>query len=234
MEFTKRLIIKETNILLKCDLEIGLLKAEHAIRSNKKLLENYILKNPYFLCSIEPIEIDEYAPEIVKEMVKATRIANVGPMACVAGAISDIATSAMKSVKCSFGIADNGGDISIFGKETIVGIYSGKKRNKIAFRLKNRDLPIGICTSGIIGHSISFGDADAVVVVSDKAIISDAVATAVGNLINKNEREKSIQLALEFAEKIKEIRGALIMIDELIGRVGKLPEIIGIEDIEFY
>lgn len=238
MEFTKRLIIKETNILLKCDLKKGLLKAEQAIRFNRALLENYISNNPLFLSSLEPIELNDYAPRIVRDMLKASIIANVGPMACVAGAFSDIAANAMKSVKCSNGLADNGGDISLFGKEAVIGIYAGisQLENKMALKLRKRDLPIGICTSsGVLGPSLSFGDADAVVVVSNKAIISDAVATAIGNLIIEMDKEKSLQKALEFAEQIKEIRGALIIIDEFVGRVGKLPEIIEVEEgIDFY
>ena len=237
MEFTKRLVIKETNVFLKCDLDRGLFKAEQAIRYNRALLENYISNNPYFLSSIEPIEITDHAPKVVREMQKASLIANVGPMACVAGEFSDIAIDAMRSVICSFGIADNGGDISIFGKEMVIGIYSGKSELgiKIAFKLSNSDLPIGICTSGILGHSISFGDTDAVVVVSDRALISDGVATAIGNVVNVNDKERSLQNGLEFAEQIKEIRGVLIIIDGLVGRVGKLPDIVEIQDnIDFY
>ena len=46
------------------------------------------------------------------------------------------------------------------------------------------DLPISICTSSAtVGHSLSFGKADAVTNTSKDASIADAAATAVGNIV---------------------------------------------------
>lgn len=108
MWFKKRIIIKETNILLKVDDKGYFKKAEEIILKNRLELERYILKNPYFLTSYFPVDVEDDAPEIVRLMAIAGEIANVGPMASVAGAIAEMLiknlnakTSLLKMVEIS-------------------------------------------------------------------------------------------------------------------------------------
>ena len=243
--YTKRLEIKQTNILLQCDLEPAFILAEQAIRYNRAVLETYITENPGFLSTLEPIEIPDNVPQIIKTMTRAGIIANVGPMASVAGAFAELSTEALCKAGASYGLAENGGDISILGNKrtTVIGIYDGKgtdnaasgKLSKFAFRVNEIELPIGICTSaGKIGHSISFGDANAAIVVSNSPSIADAVATAVGNRISKLDPEGSLQKALEFAEQLREINGCMVIIDDFVGRVGKLPELVELENSNYF
>ncbi len=245
--FTQRLKIQQTNIFLQCDFEPALILAEQALRYNRTALESYISQNPLFLSSIEPLEIPENVPEIIKIMSKAGLIADVGPMASVAGALAEIAAEAILKAGASYAVAENGGDISIMGNKqtTIIGIYDGNasvngadQLTKFGFKIRQPDLPIGICTSaGKIGHSISFGDANAAIAVAGSATIADAAATALGNRIQAQDVEGSLQNALEFAEQLRELRGCMVIVGNLIGRVGKLPELIELENnnkIEYY
>ena len=88
---------------------------------------------------------------------------------------------------------------------------SGSRR--IVFRF-------GICTSsGTIGHSLSFGKADAVTVVARDAALADAAATALGNLV---QNPQDIGKALELAPTIPLIEGALIIVQDKIGIWGNL------------
>jgi ApbE superfamily uncharacterized protein (UPF0280 family) len=232
--YKRRLIIKETNILLKCDIKKGIDNAEKAIRYNRHLLEDYIKKDTFFQITFEPYEVPSDAPKIVKMMAKAGQIANVGPMASVAGAISEIATDAMLLEKTKLALAENGGDISAKGStDVLIAVYAGDSplSGKIGFKIKGSELPLGICTSsGKVGHSISLGDAHAATVIAKDAAVADAVATAVGNIVKENDVEGTIQTSLELAERIKEINGCLVIAGEFVGRVGKLPEIAEISD----
>lgn len=77
------------------------------------------------------------------------------------------------------------------------------------------ETPLGICTSaGTVGPSISFGKADAVVVVSKNCSIADAFATAIGNNIN---HYADIDIALKEVKKKPEIVFLLAICE---GRVG--------------
>ena len=80
--------------------------------------------------------------------------------------------------------------------------------------------PLGICTSsGTVGHSLSFGKADAAVIVSKDTLLSDAVATATGNVVkDKHHIEKGI----EFASSIDGVDGVLIVVGDSLGAWGDI------------
>ena len=80
------------------------------------------------------------------------------------------------------------------------------------------DILLGICTSsGTVGHSLSYGTADAVVVLSQSAILADAAATAIGNLIRQ---PSDIPCGIEFAEGIEGLKGLVIIVDDKMGLWG--------------
>ncbi len=227
MLFSKRFIVKETNILIKCDKEVFDEAYKEIIKARADILY-YIAKNPLFRTSLEPIEVEEDAPQIVKDMCRAGKIAGVGPFASVAGAIAEYVGRACIKAGANNVIVENGGDIFMYGKrEFTVEIYAGEgKKMRFGFKVKPEEMPIGICTSsGKIGHSISFGASDATVVVADSAIIADAVATSIANEVKGKE---SIDDVLRKARKIKEIRGVLIIFDDIMAAYGKLPELVPI------
>lgn len=227
---------KETHMVLKCDLEKGFDVAKLAVLKSRFILETYIKNHPNFKFALEIDRTDPDAPEFIKKMMDAGIKAGVGPMASVAGGISEEATEAMIFNKCSSAMVENGGDISIKGKKEVkIGIFAGGKETaeKTGFRIKPEELPLGICTSaGNVGPSISFGNADAVVVFSKSAFLSDAAATAIGNIVKINDPEGSIQNALEKAESIDGVMGCLVFIDKLVGKTGNLPEMVEVIDID--
>ena len=121
-------------------------------------------------------------------------------------------------------IIENGGDCYLDLEEDIkVGIFAGPDSpftGKIGLRFTADRFPLGICTSsGTIGHSLSFGKADAVTVVSRDAALADAAATALGNLV---QTPRDINKALDLAPSIPLIDGVLIIIKDKIGMWGDL------------
>ena len=219
----------ETHIRLRTDLKNHDLKRHiHSLRSD---LKNYITKNQDFLLSIEPLELtDEDLPLIVKTMHESSLKADVGPMACVAGAISELSLKYLIENDSKNSIVENGGDIALTNEKTVLcGIYSNNKvlGNKIAFEIKPQK-KLGICTSsGKIGHSISFGQADSVTVISKSPSTSDGLATRIANDAVGETAEDKVSNALETSENYKEFfKGVLIISDDSIGTVGKLPKIV--------
>lgn len=209
------------------DLRIGASKnlyeeALTGVKRYRKQIEEYIKQNPDFLKSLEPIKIEEGAPLIVERMGRAAEKAGVGPMAAVAGAISEmIGVELLKYSKEV--IVENGGDL--FLKTNVprkVGVYAGNSplSGKIALKIYPEQTPLGICTSsGTVGHSLSFGKADAAVIVSKDTFLADAAATAVCNRV---KTPSDIQDAIEFATRIGGIEGVLIIIGDRIGAWGDI------------
>lgn len=222
--------IGETHIRLKSDLQKHNLKEYiFSIRSD---LKNYINKNQDFLLSLEPIKLyDENPTLIIKTMHESSTKADVGPMACVAGTISEMSLNYLIENDSKNSIVENGGDIALINDETtFCGIYSNNEilGNEIAFKIRPRKKPLGICTSsGKIGHSISFGSADSVTVIGKSPSIADGLATRIANDVNGPTSEDKLSNALETSENFKEFfDGVLIISDDKIGTVGKLPKIV--------
>lgn len=213
--------IKETDLYIRARKNLKS-KAQRLAEKYRDILEKYIERYPDFLVTREPFNLDDNAPLIVKEMAESGAAAGVGPMAAVAGAIAEYVGNELLEYSTEV-IVENGGDIFMKSlSEKTVSIYAGDSSlsNKIALKISPEDTPLGICTSsGTIGHSLSYGKADAVVIISPSASLADAVATATGNIV-KNEED--IQTGLEFSEKIPGVKGTLIIINDKMGVRGEI------------
>ncbi len=202
-------------------------EAQKELEKNYLLLEDYIRKEPFFMLSYEPFRVGADAPKIAMAMSNAAEKANVGPMASVAGAFSEIVMNSLLNRGARNAIVDNGGDISLTTtNEICVGIYAGSSpfSGKIALRIKPELTPLGICTSsGSVGHSVSLGNSDAVVVVAKSTPLADAAATSIGNVV---KGKNAIMKGIKGAKRIKHISGVIIIKGKEIGVYGKLPEII--------
>jgi ApbE superfamily uncharacterized protein (UPF0280 family) len=198
-------------------------EAMDAVLDCRHQLESYISQSPKFLTSLTPLPDDPTAPPLVRCMLDAAARAGVGPMASVAGAIAQRVGQALKPLTESI-IIENGGDCYLDVDEDIrVGVYAGPKspfHDRLALKFPKERFPLGICTSsGTIGHSLSFGKADAVAVVSRNAALADAAATALGNMVRA---PSDIEMALERAAQMQGIEGALILIGDKMGAWGDL------------
>ncbi|MEM3402148.1 MAG: UPF0280 family protein [Candidatus Hadarchaeales archaeon] len=224
----KTWMFKETRLRIKCDMKEAIDVAIDAAFRARWEIEKTIARYPEFRWSLMPIEIPGNHHRVVELMLKAGKIADVGPFAAVAGAISQVAMEAALEAGATDIIVENGGDIALAGsREFRVGIFAGESTSSLGFLVRPEELPLGICTSsGTVGHSISFGDSDAVVVVAREASIADAAATSIGNAVRGENLSQSIHLGLERAKKIPEIFGCLVIRKNQIGVWGKLPELI--------
>jgi ApbE superfamily uncharacterized protein (UPF0280 family) len=143
-------------------------------------------------------------------------------MAAVAGAMAESVSKDLFKFSKEV-IVENGGDIYLAtSKERRVAIYAGESplSLKIGILIKPEETPLGICTSsGTVGHSLSFGKADAVCILSKSAALADAAATAVGNLV---QEKRDIEKGLERGREIEGVLGAVIIVGEKIGIWGNI------------
>ena len=216
-----RVTIRETDLFLLAQRKLESETREAIIRYRWQI-EEYIRHYPEFRTSLVPVKSDAYAPEIVREMLKASQLANVGPMASVAGAIAEFVGKDLIPLSPEV-ICENGGDVFIASsKERVVGIFAGKSplSLKVGLRIKPGDTPLGVCSSsGTVGHSMSFGRADAVCVLSRSASLADAAATSIGNLI---KGRGDIERGLNYGSQIQGTIGVLIIVGEAMGMRGDL------------
>lgn len=214
-------VAMETDLKIGADKDLGELAYKWIIEYRKQL-EDYIRSQPMFLSSLEPVIPKSPCPYIVKRMCEAGKKAGVGPMAAVAGAFSELV--GLKLLEGSKEvIIENGGDLFIKSDSIRkIGIYAGKSPLswKIAMEIRPEKTPIGVCTSsGTVGHSLSFGRADAAVIVSKDTFLADAVATATGNLVKD---ACDIEKGIEFASSIGGIDGVIIIVGDKMGIWGDI------------
>jgi ApbE superfamily uncharacterized protein (UPF0280 family) len=174
-------------------------KALDSVLKHRGSLESYIERRPIFLTTFQPYQAEAGAPAIVKEMGR------------------DLLAFSPEI------IVENGGDIFLkISKKRLVGIYAGQSSfaRKIALEIMPRETPLGICTSsGTIGHSLSLGGADAVIVLSPSTALADAAATALCNMVKAAD---DIPQAIEKAQSIDGLRGLVVIMGDKMGVWGKV------------
>ena len=109
------------------------------------------------------------------------------------------------------------------GSQTVrVGIFAGGSPLSMRFGISVAP-PRAVCTSsGMVGPSLSYGCADAAVVVGAHGALAGAWASALGNRV---KRPEDIAPALEWIAAQPEVDGAVVILGERIdaGGVGLQP-----------
>ena len=213
--------VRETDlyILARTDLHR---KARRLVMKYREMLELYIRQHPEFLSAMSPLSIDETAPHIVKTMLVASEKAGVGPMASVAGALAESVGAGLAEFSSEV-IVENGGDIYLKSlKSRKIGVYAGDSplTGRIGIEIPGDGIPLGVCTSsGTVGHSLSHGRADAVIVLSPSVALADAAATAIGNVINTPD---DFDRGFDTARGISGLTGVMVVLGAEMGVWGDI------------
>jgi hypothetical protein len=222
--------IKETRGVILSEEKSYIDAGLRALEKHRSELEEYCESNPLFEYSFRPLELAQ-APISAIRMSLASREADVGPMAAVAGVLADLSVEAMLECGAKIAVVENGGEISMSSKKPVsIAIAAGEAElsREIGFRVE--DFPSGIATSsGRHSHALSFGDSDAVTVFAKNAGLADAVATSLGNMV-VNNKEATLQKVLSQGLTIVGVQGVLILIDGNVGMCGKLPKLINLKE----
>lgn len=212
---------KETDLLILAEKDLSD-RALELVQKYRRDLEAYIEKDNIFFKTFSPHKVNYQAPEIVKAMAQAAAKVKVGPMAAVAGALAQFVGKGLLPFSDQV-IIENGGDIFLkISSIKKIGIYAGQSpfSQQLALEVEPRLKPFSVCTSsGTVGHSFSFGKADAVVVIAEDACLADAAATAIGNQVVEIT---DLDRGLNFAKKIRGLDGVLIIKDDQLGALGKI------------
>lgn len=216
-----RMVETDLHILAPIDVEDEALRL---VAEGRRQIEGYVRSNPSFVDSLTPLPMDAAAPQPVQEMLEAGMATGVGPMAAVAGTIAEFVGLGLLQSGIEDLIIENGGDIFIARQqECTVSVFAGTSplSDRVGIRFEQLDMPCGVCcSSGTIGHSMSFGHADAVVVSAPATSLADAAATRIGNEVGRGGG--NIDQALQMAGTINGLSGVLIISGDKLGAWGRL------------
>ncbi len=197
-------------------------KVVQLVAEGRRQIETHIRTHDTFVDSLVPLPMDESVPDTVREMLESAQAAGVGPMAAVAGTIAELVGKGLINSGIEDLIVENGGDIYIARtQECKVAIFAGQSplSNKVGIRLTPVMMPCGVCcSSGSIGHSLSLGQADAVVVTAKSTALADAAATRIGNEVDGGPG--CLDKALKVAKDIRGVSGAVVIQDKQLGAWG--------------
>jgi len=216
-----QVMVAETDLCIYASQDFSKQAYECVIKCREQL-EAFIRKHPTYATTLTPWTDIQPAPEIVRQMIHASQCAGVGPMAAVAGVIAELVGIDLLQYSDEV-IVENGGDLFIHKqKPFIVGIFAGDSpfSNRIGIHVDSIGESVSICTSSaVIGHSLSFGHADAVTIRARSAALADAVATATANRVKSKD---DISNAIDFAKNIVGVDGILVLIGDAMGAWGNL------------
>uniref|UniRef100_A0A832IL23 UPF0280 family protein n=1 Tax=Fervidobacterium pennivorans TaxID=93466 RepID=A0A832IL23_FERPE len=189
------------------------------VRNHYNELEELRDLSREFFESFKPVDVSTLSniPDIAIVMSEASKLAGVGPMATVAGTFAEsVGKYLLKTHGCDEVIVENGGDIYLnVRREVRIGIFANfdSEFNKLSIVLGPGEY--GVCTSsGKIGHSVSFGNADAACVIARSAAVADAFATKYGNLIkSEKDFEKVLELVKNDIDEKRYIVGVLFVVE---------------------
>jgi ApbE superfamily uncharacterized protein (UPF0280 family) len=220
-------LVSSTITIGSTDLQVTTLRdmRREALASathHRQAVESYIRSHPRFATTLQPCDADADALPVVRAMAAAARVAGVGPMAAVAGAIAEAV--GMDLLQQSEEVmVENGGDVFIATRTgRTVALYAGRSilTGRIGIAIEATDSPIGVCTSsGTFGHSLSLGAADACTVVARSTAVADALATAIGNRIRT---AADLAPALDPARLPAEALGVLAVAEGQVGIHGAI------------
>ncbi len=220
--------------LKETDLDIGVrraaftpdlaLRTSESVRRVRRDLEDYIAADPVFATTLEPHPVPDAAPAIVRAMAAASARCGVGPMAAVAGAVAQWVGRELVRFTREV-IVENGGDIYLRSRRgRTIGVFAGTSpfTGTLVIELPREaaEEGLGVCTSsGTVGPSLSFGRADAAVIVAKCAVLADAVATATGNRV---KGRADLEAAVDYACAIPGVLGAVAIVGPDLAAKGAL------------
>ena len=225
---TFRSVSRETDLWVAIDLGHYRKEAERftmdRILHYRSILEKHIEDHAEFRDSLIPVNTPEEASPIITAMSDASRMAGTGPMSAVAGTMAEfICRDLLSEFNADEVIVENGGDIfmKLSGPVT-TSVYAGSSSlsEKIALHIKPEETPLSVCcSSGTVGHSLSFGIADACVIACRSGALADACATA---FCNEVKNHGLIHEVTERALAMPETEAVVIIAGDKVGLGGSI------------
>ncbi len=210
----------DLTVFAQSDLSV---RARRAVTDLRAGIIAYARRNPGFFEALEPLAAAADSPEIVARMCAAAAEWNVGPMAAVAGAVAEMVAESLLSESDEV-IVENGGDIYVASRTPReIAIFAGNDSpfgDDLAVIVRPESGIRGVCTSsGTVGHSLSFGKADAVVAFAPSGAYADAAATAIANRV---ESRSDVEKVIDAERRRARLTALVVVIGDVMGAFGDI------------
>jgi ApbE superfamily uncharacterized protein (UPF0280 family) len=225
---TFRSVFRETDLWVAIDRSHYTKEAERftmdRILYYRAILEKHIEGHPEFRDSLTPVVSPGGVHPMISDMSDAALEAGTGPMSAVAGTMAEfICRDLLSEFNADEVIIENGGDIFMkLTSSLTTAVYAGASplSEKIALHIEPEETPLSVCcSSGTVGHSLSFGIADACVIASRSGAQADALATA---FCNEVKDQGSVHEVTERALANLKTEAVVIIAGEKVGLGGRI------------
>jgi ApbE superfamily uncharacterized protein (UPF0280 family) len=208
--------VKETDLHIWAERDLSS-QALETVLTHRRALERFLAEHPGLSGSLTPVPHRAGEPPVWSRMVDAAAAAQVGPMAAVAGAFSDLVGETMAGRSHEV-MVENGGDIFLLSsRPRRLAVWGDPGSFAPSLTLEVSPGRWGICTSSAtVGHSLSFGKASAVTVLAASAAVADALATRYCNATGY----QGIDAVLEEAGKDPSVLGIAVVSGGRVGVAG--------------
>lgn len=190
-------VVEETDLFVVAEGDYAQ-DVSDCIHDLRGQLKAWMTLQPDFATSLVPVDVPDHAPDIIRRMAHGAKLCGVGPMAAVAGTVSQMVAEYLVG-KSPNVLVENGGDLYLYSTRprTCAILADPDGEASIGIRLPEAAFPVSLCaSSATIGHSLSLGNGDLVVVRSRDASLADAAATALCNLIrDKKDLNRVVKCA---------------------------------------
>ena len=217
--------------LFESDLFIGVTRgdfrremipsAEEEIHGLRQILTGYANDHPGFFHSLKPLPFQDHVPEEIGVMLRCGEQTGTGPMSSVAGLFAErVGLRLLREYNPDEVVVENGGDLFVRNRSDLLSlIHAGSSGLSDRVALILTPGTRGVCTSsGTVGHSLSFGCADAVTVIAESAPLADAWATSLANRVTGPDQ---IERVLGMAGEIPGILGCAVIAGDRFGIRGQ-------------
>jgi ApbE superfamily uncharacterized protein (UPF0280 family) len=176
-------------------------------------LHAYTLRNPDVRSSKRPMEVPADAPEIVREIVAASRRAGVGPMYSFQGAVTDY-VGRFLAREVSEVTVNCAGDYFILGRRRQkLTVVRGSGAPNVAVVVPASREGVGVSMTMGRGRV----DVDGIAVIADSCMVADAAAAGVQAILPK---EGGLRSALAYLKQVRGVVGGLVVVGDRIGVAG--------------
>ncbi len=199
-EFAFQVVNEQTDLWIVADGDLSE-QVQQVVHTLRAQLKACITLNPAFRHSLTPVPVNSDAAPLLRDMAEAARRCGVGPMAAVAGALAEHVCRAVVAHSPNL-LVENGGDLFLHSaRARVVGLLADPAAGAtLGLQLEAADFPLSLCASSAsIGHSLSLGQGDLVVVRARSGSFADAAATA---LCNRLHDAQSIEHVLDCAKEL--------------------------------
>ncbi len=210
-----QLVIEESDLLITLTNAISkkeiLPFIQKELLSLRHELKAYTQFYPEFQSSLTSLDKNTHTisnkAQIIQEMLKASAITDIGPFASVAGCVSHLLAKKISEYLEQEGypsdvLIENGGDLYIISSKVRIVAILDKPEQELKIGLEIQPTTgLALCaSSSVIGHSLSFGNAELSLIIAENGALADSMATKTCNMLkSKND----FNTVLEYFKEIQ-------------------------------